>query len=173
MRLQSSVKHPTDHDGLTNVSEDQHHDRPENIEVSNTSLSVYPLPGGPNDWDINVPLNARVVKFSFRSIRTSGEGGGKSGVTGIATRSSLEATVFSLGGHGSVALTSYNACYSKKASALNLSHKVFSSAGDDIVLTEAYLTLISGSQRVLRTTWTNYGASIKTLNCWGEVQVIG
>jgi hypothetical protein len=64
-------------------------------------------------------------------------------------------------------------CYSKKAATMNLSDKMFSSVGDSICLTDAYLTLISASERVLRTTWTNYSGSIQTLNCWGEVQIVG
>lgn len=173
MRLFDPLNHPLEHSVLTNVLEDQHHDRPENIEVANTTLQVYPLPSGPYVWDIAVPLNARVAKFSFRSNRSIAEGGGKAGVHGIATRSILETTTFSLGGNTSLTITAYNACYSKKASAMNLSHKVFSSGGNYICLTDAYLTLISGTERVLRTTWTNYGAAIYTLNCWGEVQIVG
>lgn len=173
MRLHDPLIHPTEHAALTNVGVDDHHDRPENIEVSNTTLVVPPLPGDPGEWDISVPLDAQVVKFSFRSNRTIAEGSAKAGVHGVATRSSLEATTFSLGGPTSAAITAYNACYSKKAAALNLSHKIFSAAGDYIALTDAYLTLVDASTRVLRTRWTNYGASNYTLNCWGEVQVIG
>ncbi|MGD9156787.1 MAG: hypothetical protein PVG39_00135 [Desulfobacteraceae bacterium] len=174
MRLKEYREHPATHAALSNVGIDQHHDRPENIEVSNTSLLVYPLPSGPYTWDISVPLNAKVVKFSFRSNHTVAEGGGKAGVHGIATRNQFETTVFSLGGHGTTSITSYNAVYSKVASATNLSHKVFSQADtESVCLTDAYLTLISGTERVLRTIWTNYGGSIETLNCWGEVQVIG
>jgi hypothetical protein len=173
MRLFSPLGHPTDHAGLSNVGIDQHHDQPENIEVVNTSLVVPPLPGDPKEWDIAVPLNAQVVKFSFRSNRTIAEGSAKAGVHGIATRSSLETTTFSLGGNSSTSITAYNAAYSKRAAAINLSHKIFSSTGDYIALTDAYLTLISASVRVFRTVWTNYGASNYTLNCWGQVQVIG
>lgn len=173
MRLRDPLRHAAEHDALTNVGADQHHDQPENIEVSNTTQTIDPLPGGPGVWDISVPLDARVAKFSFRSNHTVAEGGAKAGVHGIATRSSLETTTFSLGGHGTMTTTAYNACYSKKAAAMNLSHKVFSSGGDDIVLTDAYLYLVSASVRVLRTTWTNYGGSVYTLNCWGEVQIIG
>jgi hypothetical protein len=173
MRLLSPLGHPLDHSALTNVLPDQHHDRPINIEVSNTTLNIYPLPGGPGQWDIAMPLNARIVKFSFQSNKVIAEGSGKAGVHGIATRSQFETTTFSLGGHGTTTTTAYNACYSKKASTMNLSHKVFASVGYYISLTEAYLTLISASERVFRTVWTNYGASIYTLHCIGQVQVIG
>jgi hypothetical protein len=173
MRLYDPLGHPIDHDALTNVGPDDHHDRPENIEIANTTLSVPPLPGDPKAWDISVPFDAQVVKFSLRSNRTIAEGSAKAGVHGIATRSSLEATTFSLGGETSAAISAYNAAYSKKAAALNLSHKIFSSSGSNIALTDAYLTLIDASTRVLRLVWTNYGASSYTLNCWGEVQVIG
>ena len=81
----------------------------------------------------------------------------------------MEATAVSLGGHGTIGTSSYNAFYSKKAASVNLSHKVFDAAGNNTVcLTDAYLT---GS--VLRTTWTNYGGSLETLNCWAEIQVVG
>lgn len=173
MRLDDNLQHALDHAALINVTPDQHHDQPENIEVSNTSLIVAPLPGGPGEWDISVPLEASVAKFTLVSNRVIAEGSGKAGVHGIATRSSLEATTFSLGGDTSTTITAYNACYSKKAAALNLSHKIFSSVGDAIVLRDIYLTLIDASTRVLRTSWINYAASNKTLNCWAEVQIIG
>jgi hypothetical protein len=173
MKLNDFLKHPLSHDGVSNVSEDQHHEQPENIEVSNTTLSVSPLPGGPGQWDITVPYEANVVMFSFRGIKTVAEGGGKSGIIGIATRSSLEASTVSLGGHGTISSGAYNASYSKKAAALYLSHKCFDSTGGNLALTDASLVATSGSTRVLRTTWTNFAASYKTLNVWGEVQVIG
>ena len=173
MRLQDYLQHPLAHAGLTNIRVDQHHEQPENIEVSNMTLSVYPLPGGPNDWDITVPYAANVVLFSLRGIKTVAEGGGKSGVIGIASRSSLEASTVSVGGHGTISSKAYNASYSKKAAAMNLSHKCFSSLGTGIALTGAYLAATGASSRVLRLTWTNYGAATRTLNCWGEIQVIG
>jgi hypothetical protein len=174
MRLRGHREHPGEHAALTGVGVDQHHGRPSNAEVSNTTLTVDPLPGGPGVWDIPVPLDARVVKFSLRSGHTCSEGGGKAGVHGVATRSQLEATTFSLGGHGTIATSAYNACYSKRASAMNLSHKVFSAADtESLALTEAYLTLTGPTTRVLRLVWTNYGTTVDTLNCWGEVQVVG
>lgn len=174
MRLKSYRNHPKDHAGLSNVDDGQHHDTPENIEASNTSLQVYPLPAGPYDWDIPVPLNARVVAFALRSNWTCAEGSGKAGVNGIATRSSLEAATVSMGGHGTIGISAYNAIYSKKAAALNLSHKVFDASGNNTVcLTDAYLVLTSPTTRVLRLTWTNYGASIETLHCYAEIQVKG
>jgi hypothetical protein len=109
----------------------------------------------------------------LRSNHNTDLSGAKAGVTGIATRSQFEAATCSLGGHGTLASTSYNAMYSKKASAMYLSHKVFSSTGDGIALTEAYLyETVSGTTRVLRTIWTNISASNKTLNCYGELAVL-
>lgn len=172
MRLEDNLKHPLDHAGLSNVTIDQHHDQPENIEISNTTLSVEPAPGGPGTLDISMPSGANVVKFSLRSNRTVAEGYGKAGVHGIANRDQFDTTTFSLGGDTSIAITSYNACYTKVASHINLSHKVFSSVGDDIALSDAYLVANQWTV-VLRLVFTNYGASTKTLNCWGEVQVIG
>lgn len=173
MQLKFYREHPVDHDALSNVGVDQHHARPENIDAANTTLVVYPLPSGPYIWDVAVPFNARVVEFSLRSNHTCSEGGGKSGVAGMATRSLLEASTISFGGPGTIATSAYNAIFSKKAGAMNLSHKVFSSVGDSICLTDAYLFLVSGTERVLRLTWTSYGSFVRTLNCWAEIRVIG
>lgn len=174
MRLIDLFKHPVDHAGLINVGIDQHHDQPENIEISNTSLVVSPLPADPKNWDITVPYDTQVVQVALRSNRTIAEGSGKAGVIVIANRSQLQATSFSLGGETSTTITAYNACYSKVASALNLSHRIFSSSGNYIALTNAYLyETVAGVTRVLRLEFTNYGASNYTLNCWGEVQIIG
>lgn len=173
MRLQDFLRHPLIHSAFTNVGVDDHHDRPENIEVGNTSLVCSPAPGGPNDWDVSVPLEASVILFHFRGVVTTAEGGGKCGVIGVATRSSLEASTVSFGGHASIASGSYNAIYSKKAAAMNLSDKVFSSVGNNIALQEAYLTLTGPSTRVFRTTWQNYGFAYSILNVWGEIGVIG
>jgi len=173
MRLIDWLEHPTAHAVLSNVGVDDHHIRPSSVEVSNTTLSVVPVPWGPGQWDIAVPLDAECAIFSFRSIHTTETAGAKAGVYGIANRSSIEASTASLGGHGTLGSTSYNAIYSKAAAALNLSHKVFDSTGGYIALVNAYLTLTGPSTRVLRTEWSNYSASYKTLNAWGEVGVLG
>jgi hypothetical protein len=172
MRLQDYLRHPIAHGSLVGVLPNQHHERPENIEVANTTLSVFPLPGGPSVWDIPVPYEAQVVIFSFRSNHTCSEGAGKAGVTGVATRSQFDASTVSTGGHGTISTSAYNAVYSKRAAAMNLSHKVFSSVGSYISLTEIYLYETAPLTRVLRTEWTNYGAALYTLNCWGEVAVL-
>jgi len=173
MRLSDWLEHPTAHAALSNIGVSQHHLRPSSIEVVNTTLSISPPPGDPGEWDISVPFDAQCVVFSFRSIHTTESAGGKAGVYGIANRSSIEASTVSLGGHGTLGSTSYNAVYSKAGAALNLSHKVFDSTGNYIALTNAYLTLTGPSTRVLRTVWTNYSASYKTLNAWGEIGVLG
>lgn len=173
MRTESHIAHLLDHSGLANVTAEQHHIKPSNIEISNTALVVPPLPGGPSDWDISVPYDALVVLFQLRSNHTIELSNAKAGVVGIATRSSLQASTFSVGGHGTITSTAYAAFYSKVASALNLSHKVFDSAGADIALTEAYLTATGPSTRVLRLTWTNYSAGNRTLNVWGELGILG
>jgi hypothetical protein len=173
MRLEDELRHAIDHSVYSNIGVDDHHIKPSNIEVANTTLSVSPLPGGPNAWDISVPFDTKAVLFQFRSNRTIELAGAKAGLVGIATRSSLQATTASIGGDVLITTTAYAAIYSKVASALNLSHKVFSSAGDSISLTDAYLTLTGPSTRVLRLYWTNYSASFKTLNCWGELGLLG
>jgi hypothetical protein len=173
VRLRDFLRHPLAHAALTNVSTDQHHVRPGNLEVANTTLTVYPLPGGPDEWDIVIPYAAQAVLFSFRSSNTTAEGGGKAGVVGIATRNQFDASTCSTGGHGTISSSSYNAVYTKRASALNLSHKVFASTGADVSLTEAYLyETVPGTTRVFRTVWTNYSAGLRTLNCWGEVAIL-
>jgi len=173
MRLADPRQHPAVHAALTGVLPEQHHIRPSNVETSNTSLVVPPLPGGPGVWDISVPYDALVVAFYFRSALTVDDGGGKAGVSGIATRSQLQTTALSHGGDSTTAMTARNAWYSKVAAALNLSHKVFSSVGDAIALTDAWLYATGPSTRVLRTYWTNYGVALKTLNCWAEIAVLG
>lgn len=173
MRLEDELRHAIDHSVYANIGIDDHHIKPSNIEIANTTLTVYPLPAGPYDLDISVPEDTKAVLFQLRSNRTIELANAKAGVVGIATRSSLQATTASMGGDVSITTTAYAAIYSKVASALNLSHKIFSSAGDDIALTDAYLTLTGPSTRVLRLSWTNYGASIKTLNCWGEAGILG
>lgn len=173
MRL--SNFNPELHRMLSNVLPDQHHLEPYNIEVSNTVLSVSPLPGGPGVWDISIPFDTHVIKFAFRSNWTCAEGSGKAGVVGFTTRNGMtEATAISTGGNSTIARSAYNAVYSKAGNAMNLSHKVFDSIlGSYICLTDTYLVLIDANTRVLRTTWTNFGSSYYTLNVWGEVQIIG
>lgn len=166
---------PELHKMLSNILPNQHHLQPYNIEVSNTTLNVSPLPGGPGVWDISIPYDTHVIKFGFRSPWTCAEGSGKAGIVGFTTRNGMtEATVMSAGGHGIISNTAYVAVYSKAAGAMNLSHKVFNALpGNYISLTDIYLTTTGPTTRVLRTQWTNYGTSYKTLNVWGEVQIIG
>jgi len=172
MRTKDSVLHMLNHTGLTGVGADQHHLQPANLEISNTSLVVYPLPGGPYDWDIAIPYDTVACLFQLRSAHVVELAGATAGVVGVATRSSLWAATASVGGDTSITQTAYAAIYSKAAAAMNLSHKIFSSAGDAIALTEAYIVTTGPSTRKLRLTFTNYGASLKTLNCWGEVALL-
>jgi hypothetical protein len=168
-RLEDLLRHPTVHAALTNVQPDQHHDPPSTLEVSNTTLVVQPLPGGPGQWDISVPETTQAAIFSLRSNRTIELSSGKSGITGIATRSSLAAATAGLGGHATISTTAYAHTYAKAGGALYLSAKIFDSAGANIALADCYLTLTGPSTRVLRTTWTNFSAGLRTLNVWGEI----
>lgn len=172
MRPDDLLRHPTIHTALSNVSADQHHEAPSNLEVSNTSLSVAPLPFGPGQWDVSVPEDTQAIVFSLRSNKSIELANGKSGVVGVATRSSLEAATAGLGGHGVITTTAYAHTYAKAAAALYLSAKIFSSTGVEIALTDAYLTLTGPSTRVFRTTWTNWAAGYRTLNVWGELLVL-
>lgn len=173
MRVQDPLFHPLDHAGVTNVTPDQHHDAPENVEFSNTSLSCPPLPGGPTNLDVVIPDNANVAKFWLHSVKTVAQGGARAGCFGVCSSNSLRTSTYNTGGHvPSIIFGNYSQVYSKVASALNLSDKVFSSAGDYIALANAFITT-SGPNRVLRFEWTNYGFSTLTLNVWGEIAIIG
>lgn len=173
MRPEDFVQHALDHAAYAGIGIDDHHDQPEHIPAENTTLVVPPLPGGPGVWDIAVPLNAAVVLFSFKSMHDLEMLNARSGVTGIATRSSIQASAVSIGGAGTMTTQSEVAFYTKPSAALNLSHKVFSSLGSDISLSDAFLFLTSPTTRVLRTYWTNYSASNQTLSARGHVAVIG
>lgn len=173
MRLRDLLQMARSHGALINVGIDDHHDQPENIEASNTTLSVEPLPGGPGVWDIPVPYEASVVLFSFRAARIIGQANARCGVTGIATRSRTHASSMSLGGPVSWPNPSQQAFYAKPGNALNLSHKVFSSGGQWISLSDAWLEATGPSTRVLRTEWTNYGYAYYTLSAYGEIAVLG
>ena len=172
MRTEDWLEHPTAHAALSAIGVDQHHIRPSAIEDSETSLSISPPPGDPGEWDIAVPTDAECAIFSLRSIHTTEQAGGKAGVYGIANRSPIEASTVSLGGHGTLSSSAYNAIYSKAAAAQNLSHKVFDSTGGSIALTNAYLTLTGPSTRVLRTVWTNFSFAYKTLNAWIQIGIL-
>jgi hypothetical protein len=177
MRLRDFMEHALDHAAYAaSITVDQHHVKPSSIQVSNTTLVVPPLPGGPGQWDIALPFDAQAVLFNFRSAHLL-LGTGVAGLTGVARRNSPYATdtvVASLGGDAPFAgYGSYNCIYAKAAGSLQLSHKIFSSAGQDITLTDAWIETTGPTARVLRTWWTNFGAGNRTLNVWGEVAVLG
>lgn len=171
MKLDDPLMLIPDHSVLVNVGIDDHHDQPENIEISNTSLIVNPLPADPKIWLIDLTDEATVIMYTFRSIWNTWQGGAKAGVIGIATTNRLRTTTMTWGGHGTQVTSSYNMVYSKAANALNLSDKIFSSAGQDISLTDCYI--VPGTPAQLRTEWTNYSAGNRTLNVWGEIVIIG
>lgn len=167
------MEHALDHAAYP-TTVDQHHIKPSSIQIANTTLVVAPLPGGPGVWDIAVPYAAQAVLFNLRSRRVVADGSGMAGVTGVASRISTRTSTASLGGHSSLGgYGSYNCIYSKAGGSLQLSHKVFSSGGADIALTDAWLEATGPATRVLRTWWTNYSAGNLTLNCWGQIGVLG
>jgi len=173
MRVQDQLAHNLAHGNYINVGLDNHHDQPENIEVLNTTLSVSPLPGGPGVWDIAIPFNASILMFSFRGPKVVETSQARAGVTGIATRSSIQTSAASIGGWTSITTANKVAFYSKPGGALNLSHKVFTIAGNYISLSDAWIHQTGPSTRVFRTQWTNYGFSYHTIDVRGEVAVIG
>lgn len=173
MRLKDLPQAVLDHSDLSNITDDQHHLRPSVISASNTTLIVPPLPGGPGEWDIAVPFDTSLVLFSFRSPWAVELSGAVAGVTGVATRSSLDASTASLGGQGNVISAAYNAIYTKAGAALNLSHKVFDAElNNSIALTDVAITATGPSNRVLRTYWTNYSAGNRTLSVYAEIGVL-
>jgi len=173
MRLQDYLEHPLVHSSFA-VTIDQHHIKPSVVQATNTVLSVSPLPGGPGVWDIALPFDAQAVIFNLRSNRTVAEASGKAGVTGVASRLITKTSCASLGGHMDLSgYGSYNCIYSKPGGSTQLSHKVFASDGTDIALTDAWINLTGPTTRVLRTYWTNYGASYKTLDVTAQIAVLG
>jgi len=171
MRPENFLEHALLHSVYDNIGIDDHHDAPENIEIANTTLSVPSLFVGPVNWDISIPEDAIVVAVTLRSNHTVQNGGAKAGVLVIATDEQFAATGMTLGGHGTITSTAYNMVYSKASSDANLSDKIFSNIGTDVSLSQAYI--LNSSGRKLRLEFTNYYASARTLNCWGEVAVIG
>lgn len=173
MRLPDCIEHPLAHSAYA-ILADQHHIKPTSVQIANTTLSVSPLPGGPGVWDIALPFDAQAVIFSLRSNRTIAEASGKSGLVGVASRLITKTSCASIGGHADLAgYGAYSCVYSKAGGSVQLSHKIFASDGTDIALTDAWINLTGPTTRVLRTYWTNYGASYKTLDVSGQVAVLG
>jgi len=173
VKTRDPLDHPLAHAALTNVTIDQHHIRPSNISVVNTTQSIAPLPGGPDDWDIAIPFDTQVVRLSLRSAWQTDDVGGMGGVHVIAGRTAyLQASSFSQGGPSNWRSGGYFGVFAKPASSLDLSHRIFDSSGK-IALTDVYIAQTGPSTRVLRTSWTNYGASYLTLSAYGEVHIMG
>jgi len=166
--------HVLKHASATGVSIDQHHIRPSSISISNTSQSIPPLPGGPGEWDVSVPFDAKVAMLILRSNWQTNDFGGKGGGHWIATRTAyLDASGFSHGGPTFWQSGGYFGFNTKPGTSLELSARIFTSSGAYISLTDAYLAQTGPSSRVLRMSFTNYGASYYTLYAVGEVQILG
>lgn len=166
--------HVLKHVAATDIGPDQHHIRPSNISISNTTQSITPLPGGPDDWDVAVPFDAMVARLVLRADWQTNDQGGEAGGHWIVTRTAyLDATGFSQGGPSGWQSGGYFGCFAKPAASLDLSHKVYTPSGPYIALTDAYLAQTGPSTRVLRMSWTNYGATYYTLHAVGEVQILG
>lgn len=160
-----------DHAGATNVGVDDHHIRPSNVEASNTTLSVSPLPGGPGQWDIPLPDDAEAVMFTLRGPLTTHPGGpAKVGVIGVCSRAYLEASTVAFG--SPTGSSNYGAIYSQAAGALYLSDKFFSNTYGELALSEARIVDVTGS-RYLRLEFTNFAAGYRTLDCRAEIGVVG
>ena len=169
MRLEDYLEHPVLHSAFTNVLPDDHHRRPGTLTILNNTQVIPPLPGGPGVWDTSVPYDTIAATVSLRSAHQTEQAGGMAGVILVVTRSSLEASSMSLGGHGTLSSASFNAIYAKSAAAMYLSHKIFSTAGRDILLREAHLPATGPATRVLRLEWENLSAGLRTLDARGQV----
>lgn len=170
----SPLRHVFRHAALTGVDVDQHHLRPSNIPISNTALSVEPLPGGPGIWDVSVPFDAHLAILNLASGWIANDVGGKRGGRWMVTRVQyLEATGLSMGGPTAWQSGSYPGIFSKVASSLDLSHRIYTTAGQFVALTDAYLAATGSTTRVLRMTFTNYGAAYHTLTAYGSIVVKG
>ena len=166
--------HVSKHAAATNVSEDQHHLRPSNISISNTTQSIEPAPGGPGIWDVSVPFDANVAVLTLRANWPTNDQGGHGGGTWRVTRTAyLEASGFSHWGPSSWQNGGYFGFFCKPANSIDLSHKVFTASGAYVALRDAYLAQTGPSTRVLRMSWFNYGSSYYTLYAVGEVEILG
>jgi len=171
MRTTANREMVKSHDGAANVGVDDHHIRPSNIEDSNTTLSVAPLPGGPGTWDIAIPFDAVAVKATLRGPITTQPGGpGKVGVILICSRDFLEGSTVAFG--SPTGSSNYGALYSQAGGALYLSDKFFSNTYGEIALSNARIVQTGPSTRVLRLEFTNFAAGYRTLQCWAEIGVV-
>lgn len=174
MRLFDSLHHPIDHRMYEEQTASDHHIAPQRFAVSNTTLVVDPLPGGPGVWDISIAYDASMVMFRFRGPHRTEQGLSRAGVVGLATRNQLGASSMSVGGWKQIPIASDYAVYTKPAGAINLSHKVFTASAEAICLTDAWIyETVPGTTRVFRTYWTNYGVAQYTLNAYGEIAIVG
>lgn len=166
--------HVLKHAAATNVLPDQHHLRPSSISIANTTQSIEPLPGGPGVWDVAVPFDAKVARLTLRADWQTNDEGGEGGGHWIVTRTAyLEATGLNQSGPATWQSGSYFGFFAHPAASLDLSHKIYTPSGPYIALTDAYLAQTGASTRVLRMTFTNYGAAYYTLHAVGEVQILG
>lgn len=169
MRTCAQRKSVVLHTDATNVGVDDHHLRPRNVEVSNTTQSIPPLPGGPGRWDIPLPSATRTAKFLLRGPITTQPGGpAKVGVWGNCSEQFLETSTVSFGYQ--IGSSNYGAVYSQAAGALYLSHKMFSTVKGEIALSSARIVTV-GVTKYLRLEFTNFAAGFRTLMCWAEIQV--
>jgi hypothetical protein len=165
--------HVLKHVAATNVLPDQHHLRPLNISIANTTQAITPLPGGPTDVDFSVPFDAKVARLILRSSWQTNDVGGKAGGHWIVTRTAyLDAAGMCIGGPSAWQSGGYFGAFSKPATSIDLSPRVFDSGGN-VALRDAYLAQTGASTRVLRTSWVNYGASYYTIYAVGEIHILG
>lgn len=166
--------HAFKHSVATNITIDQHHLRPSNISISNTTQAIEPLPGGPGEWDVPVPFDAKVARLTLRADWQTNDQGGEGGGHWVVTRTAyLDATGFDYAGPVGWQSGAYISCFAKPAASLDLSHRIYTASGPYVALTDAYLAQTGATTRVLRMSFTNYGAAYYTLHAVGEVEILG
>jgi len=174
MLAQSPIRHVFKHSAATNILPEQHHLRPSIIPISNVVQQIEPLPGGPGVWDVAVPFDANIATIDLVSGWQANDVGGQRGGHWTATRTAwLEATGISFGGPTNWRNGSYVGVFSKVANALDISHRIWTTSGQYVALTDAYLYQTGPSTRVCRMVFTNYGGSYYTLTAYGQIGIIG
>jgi len=172
-RAKDHLVHVLKHSAATGIGIDDHHRRPSNLSIANTSLAIEPLPGGPTQWDVAVPFDTKVAILALRSAWQTSDVGGAGGGCWIVTRTAyLDASGYTHGGPSSWQSGGYFGFNAKPGTSLDLSARIFTSSGQYVALTDAYLAQTGPSARVLRMSFTNYGSSYYTLHAVGEVQLL-
>ena len=126
-------------------------------------------------WDVAVPYDATFVQVDLISGWQSNDYGGNRGASYLVNRTAwLDATGMSLGGPTNWRTGSYVGFFSKVASNLEISHRIWTTSGQYVSLIDLYLATTGPTTRVLRMVFQNYGAAYYPLNIpGGSIGVLG